>query len=94
MPDGLTDEQALSFVTPELLAGAVGFEAVRIYEHQREREGIVEHHELGSELLPGFAAAELEKHFANGRMGHMDREQARLAAQEQADYLWQQRHGS
>ncbi|MGD0703144.1 MAG: DUF3759 domain-containing protein [Trebonia sp.] len=38
-------------VTHDLLAGAAGFEAVRMYEHHREREGIAEHHALGKELL-------------------------------------------
>ena len=58
-----------------------------------EREGIVEHHSLGKELLAGFAAAEVDKHFDSGRYGHLDREQARLQARQQADYLWQERHG-
>ena len=80
-------------VSHELLAGAAGFEAVRMYEHHREREGIVEHHALGKELLAGFAVAEVDKHFDSGRYGHLDREQARFAAQQQADYLWQQQHG-
>jgi Protein of unknown function (DUF3759) len=80
-------------VTHELLAGAAGFEAVRMYEHHREREGIVEHHALGKEMLAGFAVAEVDKHFDSGRFGHLDREQARLQARQQADYLWQQRHG-
>jgi hypothetical protein len=80
-------------VTHEVLAGAAGFEAVRMYEHHREREGIIEHHALGKEMLAGFAAAEVDKHFDSGRFGHLDREQARLQAREQADYLWQQRHG-
>jgi Protein of unknown function (DUF3759) len=80
-------------VTHELLAGAAGFEAVRMYEHHREREGIVEHHSVGKELLAGFAAAEVDKHFDSGRFGHLDREQARLQAQQQADHLWQQQHG-
>jgi hypothetical protein len=80
-------------VTHELLAGAAGFEAVRMYEHHREREGIVEHHTLGKELLAGFAAAEVDKHFDSGRYGHLDRHQARLQAQEQADHLWQQQYG-
>ncbi len=53
-------------ISHELLAGAAGFEAMRMYEHHREREGIVEHHELGKELLAGFAVAEIEKHFAAG----------------------------
>jgi Protein of unknown function (DUF3759) len=80
-------------VTHELLAGAAGFEAVRMYEHHREREGIFEHHALGKEMLAGFAAAEVDKHFDSGRYGHLDREQARLQARQQADHLWQQRHG-
>jgi Protein of unknown function (DUF3759) len=79
-------------VTHELLAGAAGFEAMRMYEHHREREGIVEHHELGKELLAGFAVAEVEKHFESGRFGHLDREQARAQAQQQAHSLWDQ-HG-
>src|ERR1700729_2812505 len=74
-------------VTHELLAGAAGFEAMRMYEHHREREGVVEHHELGKELLAGFAAAEIDKHFEAGRYGHLDRHQARRMARDQADYL-------
>jgi hypothetical protein len=80
-------------VTHELLAGAAGFEAMRMYEHHREREGITEHHELGKELLAGFAAGEVEKHFENGYYDHLDQEKATMAAQDQADYLWQQQYG-
>ncbi len=80
-------------VTHELLAGAAGFEAMRMYEHHREREGIREHHSLGKELLAGFATAEVDKHFEEGRFGHLDRHQARRQAQQQADYLWQQQYG-
>ena len=80
-------------VTHELLAGAAGFEAMRMYEHHREREGIAEHHELGKELLAGFAAGEVEKHFENGYYDHLDQEKVTMAAQDQADYLWQQQYG-
>lgn len=80
-------------VTHELLAGAAGFEAVRMYEHHREREGIFEHHSLGKELLAGFAAAEVDKHFDSGQYGHLDRHEARLQAQQQAHHLWQQQYG-
>jgi Protein of unknown function (DUF3759) len=79
-------------VTHELLAGAAGFEAMRMYEHHREREGIGEHHELGKELLASFAAAEVDKHFQNGGFHHLDRERARLEAQQQAHHLWDQRY--
>ena len=80
-------------VTHELLAGAAAFEAMRMYEHHREREGIPEHHELAKELLAGFAVAEGDKHFENDRYGHLDQEQARFQAQQQADYLWQEQYG-
>jgi hypothetical protein len=88
-----SDDYPRHEVTHELLAGAAGFEAMRMYEHHREREGITEHHELGKELLAGFATAEVEKHFENGYYDHLDREQASMAAQDQADYLWQQQYG-
>ena len=80
-------------VSHELLAGAAGFEAMRMYEHHREREGIVEHHELGKEMLAGFAVAEIEKHFADDRYGHLNRHEAKRLAREQADYLWQEQYG-
>jgi Protein of unknown function (DUF3759) len=81
-------------ITHELLAGAAAFEAMRMFEHHREREGIPEHHELAKELLAGFVGAELEKHFESGRYGHLNRHQARRLAQEQADALYQQQYGA
>ena len=77
-------------ITHELLAGAVGFEAMRMYEHHREREGLSEHHALGKELIAGFAAAEVDKHFEQGRFGHLDREQARRQARRHAEGLYDQ----
>ena len=43
--------------------------------------------------VAGFAVAEIEKHFAGDRYGHLDRHEARRLASEQADYLWQQQYG-
>jgi len=79
-------------VSHELLAGAAGFEAMRMYEHHRENEGITEHHGLGKELVAGFAAAEVDKHFENGGFGHLDRQQAQFQAQQQAQYLYDQQY--
>jgi len=81
-------------VTHELLAGAAGFEAMRMFEHHRERKGIPEHHELAKELLAGFAVAEVDKHFDEGRYGHLNRHESRRMAREQADYLYDQQYGS
>src|SRR5215471_973639 len=80
-------------LTHELLAGAAGFEAMRMYEHHREREGIPEHHELAKELLAGFVTAEVDKHFEDDRYGHLSRHEARRLAREQADHLWRERYG-
>lgn len=80
-------------VTHELLAAAVGFEAMRMYEHQREREGIPVHHRVAKELLAAFVAAEIDKHFDTGRYHHLNRHEAHRMAREQAEYLWQQRYG-
>jgi len=80
-------------VTHELLAAAVGFEAMRMYEHHREREGITEHHALGKELIAGFAAAEVDKHFEQGRFGHLNREQAKRQARRHAEGLYDQYYG-
>src|SRR5580698_8135752 len=76
----------------ELLAGAAGFDSMRWYEHHRENEGITEHHELGKEMLAGFAAAEVDKHLENGYYDHLDREQAQYQAQQQAGYLYDQQY--
>jgi hypothetical protein len=79
-------------VTHELFAGAAGFEAMRMYEHHREREGFTPHHELAKELLAGFVGAEVDKHFESGNFGHLDRERARGQALQQAHYLYDQRY--
>jgi hypothetical protein len=80
-------------VTHELMAGAAGFEAMRMFERHREAQGVPEHHQLVKELLAGFVAAEVEKHFERGVYGHLDREKAQQAAQQQAEALYQQQYG-
>jgi hypothetical protein len=87
------DQRPRHEITHELLAGAAGFEAMHLYEQHRENEGITEHHELGKEMVAGFAAAEVDKHFENGYYDHLDREQAQQQAQQQANYLYDQQYG-
>jgi hypothetical protein len=88
-----SDDYPRDNVTHELLAGAAGFEAMRMYEHHREHEGKDEHHRAGKEVVAGFAAAEVDKHFEKHGYEHLDQEKTKQAAQEQADYLYQQRYG-
>ncbi|HEY6495977.1 MAG TPA: DUF3759 domain-containing protein [Trebonia sp.] len=87
------DQRPPHEITHELLAGAAGFEAMRMYEHHRENEGITEHHELGKEMLAGFAAAELDKHVEKGYYDHLEREQLQYQTQQQANYLYDQQYG-
>ena len=79
--------------THELVAGAAGFEAMKLYERHREREGITEHHSLGKELIAGFAAAEVDRHFEDRGLRHLDRDLARRQARDQAEYLYDQQYG-
>jgi hypothetical protein len=80
-------------VTHELLAAAVGFEVMRMYEHQREREGFPVHHRVAKELLAAFVAAEIDRHFDTGRYHHLSRREAHRMAREQAEHLWRQQYG-
>jgi len=80
-------------VTHELLAAAVGFEVMRMYEHHLRREGLNPHHALAKELLAGFVAAEIDRHFDRGHYGHLSRHKARRLAHEQAEHLWRQQYG-
>jgi hypothetical protein len=80
-------------VSHELLAAAIGFEAMRMYERHREREGIGVHHQLPKELLAAFVAAEIDRHFDTGRYRHLNRHEARRMAHDQTQWLWQQQYG-
>jgi hypothetical protein len=80
-------------MTHELLAAAAGFEAMRLYEHHLQREGLRPHHELAKELLAAFVAAEIDKHFERGHYGHLNRHEARRLAHAQAEYLWREQYG-
>ena len=59
----------------------------QVYDDQRPR------HEITHELLAGFAAAEVDKHFERGHYGHLDRREARRLAEDQAYHLWDQQYG-
>ncbi len=80
-------------VTHELVAGAAGFEAMRVYEQHRQANGEPVHHAMAKELLAGFAAAEIDKHFEGDLLSHLDRGQAHTQARQQAEYLYDQQYG-
>jgi hypothetical protein len=78
--------------THELVAGAAGFEAMRMFEKHQEREGEPVHHALAKELLAGFASAEADKLFETRGLDWLDRERATEHAREQAHALYDQRY--
>ncbi|MBO0825067.1 MAG: DUF3759 domain-containing protein [Actinobacteria bacterium] len=80
-------------LTHEILAGAVGFEAMRLFEEHQKAEGLPVHHKLAKELLAGFVAAECARHFEKGDLGHLDMQKALAAAQEQANYFLHEKFG-
>jgi hypothetical protein len=85
--DGPADQ-----VTHELLAGAAGAEALRMYEKHLEKNGVVDHHKVGKELLAGFAAGTAEKYIEKGIYAHLDKEKVKKQAQDQAEHIWTQEH--
>jgi Protein of unknown function (DUF3759) len=48
---------------------------------------------VAKELLAGFAAAEVDKHFERGHFGHLDREQVRQLARQHAHGMYDQQYG-
>ena len=79
-------------LTHELIGGAAGFEAMRLHERHREREGIVGHHKLGKELIAGFTAAEAAELIDERKLNRLDRERAKRRAIAQAEHLYGQRY--
>ena len=82
-------------LTHELIGGAAGFEAMRLYERHCEREGIVGHHKLGKELIASFAAAEPAEAVElidERKLNRPDRERAKRRAIAQTEHLYEQRY--
>jgi hypothetical protein len=79
-------------LTHEVLAGAAGFEAIHLYEKHREKEGIVEHNQVGKELLAGFAAGVAEKYIEKGVGKALDKNKVKKDAAAHAEAIWQEEH--
>ncbi|CAF1307471.1 unnamed protein product [Didymodactylos carnosus] len=71
----------------ELIGGAAGFEAMRLWEQQHPGDS----HQLSKEVLAGLAAAEVDKLFESRGLDFLDRETAKFHARQQAEAIYDQR---
>jgi Protein of unknown function (DUF3759) len=71
--------------THELVSGAAGFEAMRMYEKHCRENGAPQSHALMKELLAGFAAAETDKLVETKGMDWIDTRKAKEQAAQQAE---------
>lgn len=97
-----------SHLSHEVIAGGVGFEAMKKWEdHQRSkgaklladlndlshiRAGETVNHSFAKELLVGFAGAEMDKLAETRGMDMVDRERAKHDAKKQAQHLYDQQY--
>ncbi|GAQ82669.1 hypothetical protein KFL_001190120 [Klebsormidium nitens] len=79
--------------THELVGGAAGAEAMRLYEQREEAEGQAPDHQVAKEILAGLAGAEVDKLFETKGLDYIDRERAKHRAKEQARQLYDQHYG-
>ncbi|KAJ3055630.1 hypothetical protein HDU99_007524 [Rhizoclosmatium hyalinum] len=79
----------------ELLAGAAGFEAMRLFEQHEEAQGKVVKHKFFKDLLAGFAAAEAEKLFETHALGSkgIDKEEFKAQAVQNAHANYDKQYG-
>ena len=75
--------------THELLAAAVGFEAMRKYQQHQREQGVEVKHGLAKELLAAFVGAELDRWFETKGLAHLDRDEAARLATEGAHGLYE-----
>ncbi|OZJ05809.1 hypothetical protein BZG36_00874 [Bifiguratus adelaidae] len=87
-----SDEHKSSW-SHELIGGAAGFEAMRLYEQKCEREGKPQSHALAKEILAGIAAAEIDKLAETKGLDFIDREKAKYHAREAAKSQYDQQYG-
>ncbi len=74
-------------ITHELLAGAVGFEAMRMLSITRSVRARLSITSSPRSCSLASSPPSLDKHFEQGSFGHLDRGQAMRMAQEQAQGL-------
>ncbi|KAJ4417824.1 hypothetical protein N0V85_001686 [Neurospora sp. IMI 360204] len=78
----------------ELLGGAAAFEAMHMWEKEQRREGRPVSHGVAKEALAALAGAEVDKVIERkGLERHVNREEARRHAEENARELYDRQYG-
>ncbi|KAI9902239.1 hypothetical protein N3K66_004056 [Trichothecium roseum] len=77
----------------ELIGGAAGFEAMKLFEDRQRQNGEVVKHGFAKELLVGIATAEVDKLAETKGMDFMDKERAKHHAKKQAEHLYDEQYG-
>lgn len=69
----------------ELIAGAAAFEAARLWEHHKEKNGEKPTHSHAKELIAGFAGAFVDRMVETKGLDFIDKQKAKKKAQERAE---------
>ncbi|RKO86488.1 hypothetical protein BDK51DRAFT_33039 [Blyttiomyces helicus] len=86
------DKKHHSSWTHEIIAGAAGFEAMKVYEKHVAANGKPASHALAKELLAGFAAAEADKLAETKGLDLVAKEKAKHDAKKKAESLYDQQY--
>ncbi|KAG9019254.1 hypothetical protein FRB90_004816 [Tulasnella sp. 427] len=69
----------------EIVAGAAAFEAARLWEHHKEKNGEQPTHAHAKELIAGFAGAFIDRIVETKGLDFIDKQKAKKQAQERAE---------
>ncbi|KIO23137.1 hypothetical protein M407DRAFT_244904 [Tulasnella calospora MUT 4182] len=69
----------------ELIAGAAAFQAARMWEHHKEKNGEPPSHPHAKELIAGFAGAFVDRIVETKGLDFIDKQKAKKRAQERAE---------
>ncbi|KAG9044402.1 hypothetical protein FS837_008228 [Tulasnella sp. UAMH 9824] len=72
-------------VSHQLLAGAAAFEATRLWEHHKEKNGEQPNHPHAKALIAGFAGAFIDRIVETKGLDYIDKQKAKKQAQESAE---------
>ncbi|KAK0651698.1 hypothetical protein B0T16DRAFT_324020 [Cercophora newfieldiana] len=91
-PQEYNDDHRAKF-SHELVGGAAAFEAMHVWEKERQAEGKPMSHGFAREALAAMAGAEADKLFETKGLDFVDREEAKRHAKRQAEELYDRQYG-
>jgi len=73
----------------ELVAGALTYEATKIFENHQKKEGKPVNHQFAKEAIAGIVGAEADKLFETKGLNHLDKDKVKRDATQQAEQQYQ-----